>query len=161
MLIQVISGQHFPKPKGSGSRGDVTDPYVTIEIFGIPADCAEERTKTVPHNGKKTLCEMLLVLHHLVSLKDFLKFWIWSLKLTFKYSVSFFCFTLLIMYEFLCISKVCNYWFFCLHRVQSNLWWEFWVPDQPPRTSLGPIRGARRWLHWGWVHRTVHHSFWL
>lgn len=53
MLIQVISGQHFPKPKGSGSRGDVTDPYVTIEIFGIPADCAEERTKTVPHNGKK------------------------------------------------------------------------------------------------------------
>ncbi|XP_078331805.1 inactive phospholipase C-like protein 2 [Crassostrea virginica] len=49
--IKVISGQHFPKPKGSGSRGDVTDPYVTIEIFGIPADCAEERTKTVPHNG--------------------------------------------------------------------------------------------------------------
>lgn len=55
LWIQVISGQHFPKPKGSGSRGDVTDPYVTIEIFGIPADCAEERTKTVPHNGKK-LC---------------------------------------------------------------------------------------------------------
>lgn len=55
LLIQVISGQHFPKPKGSGSRGDVTDPYVTIEIFGIPADCAEERTKTVPHNGKKTV----------------------------------------------------------------------------------------------------------
>ncbi|XP_076113869.1 inactive phospholipase C-like protein 2 [Mytilus galloprovincialis] len=49
--IKVISGQHFPKPKGSGSRGDVTDPYVTVEIFGIPADCAEERTKTVPHNG--------------------------------------------------------------------------------------------------------------
>ncbi|KAK3103478.1 hypothetical protein FSP39_019535 [Pinctada imbricata] len=49
--IKIISGQHFPKPKGSGSRGDVTDPYVTIEIFGIPADCAEERTKTVPHNG--------------------------------------------------------------------------------------------------------------
>ncbi|XP_060068281.1 inactive phospholipase C-like protein 2 [Ylistrum balloti] len=49
--IKVISGQHFPKPKGSGSRGDVTDPYVTIEISGIPADCAEERTKTVPHNG--------------------------------------------------------------------------------------------------------------
>ncbi|KAL5007407.1 hypothetical protein ScPMuIL_016213 [Solemya velum] len=49
--IKVISGQHFPKPKGSGTKGDVTDPYVTIEIFGIPADCAEERTKTVPHNG--------------------------------------------------------------------------------------------------------------
>ncbi|KAJ8299405.1 hypothetical protein KUTeg_023465 [Tegillarca granosa] len=49
--VKIISGQHFPKPKGSGSRGDVTDPYVTLEIFGIPADCAEERTKTVPHNG--------------------------------------------------------------------------------------------------------------
>lgn len=60
LLIQVISGQHFPKPKGSGSRGDVTDPYVTIEIFGIPADCAEERTKTVPHNGKKLFGLFLL-----------------------------------------------------------------------------------------------------
>ncbi|KAL3841874.1 hypothetical protein ACJMK2_019969 [Sinanodonta woodiana] len=49
--IKIISGQYFPKPKGSGARGDVTDPYVTIEMFGIPADCAEERTKTVPHNG--------------------------------------------------------------------------------------------------------------
>ncbi|WAR03454.1 PLCL2-like protein, partial [Mya arenaria] len=49
--IKIISGQYFPKPKGSGARGDVTDPYITIEIFGIPADCAEERTKTVPHNG--------------------------------------------------------------------------------------------------------------
>lgn len=60
-----------------------------------------------------------------------------------------------------CISKVCNCWFVCLHRVQSNLWWEFRVPDQPPRACLGPIRGARWWLHWGWVHWTVHHSFWL
>ncbi|KAL4224626.1 Inactive phospholipase C-like protein 2 [Mactra antiquata] len=49
--VKIISGQYFPKPKGSGARGDVTDPYVTIEIFGIPADCAEEKTKTVPHNG--------------------------------------------------------------------------------------------------------------
>ncbi|XP_064601802.1 inactive phospholipase C-like protein 2 [Liolophura sinensis] len=49
--VKVISGQHFPKPRGSGSKGDVTDPYITIEIFGIPADCAVEKTKTVPHNG--------------------------------------------------------------------------------------------------------------
>ncbi|CAL1548507.1 unnamed protein product [Lymnaea stagnalis] len=49
--IKIISGQNFPKPKGSAAKGDVTDPYVTIEAFGIPADCAEERTKTVPHNG--------------------------------------------------------------------------------------------------------------
>ena len=50
---QIISGQNFPKPRGSGAKGDITDPYVTIEIFGIPADCAEEKTKTVNNNGKK------------------------------------------------------------------------------------------------------------
>ncbi|XP_074659956.1 inactive phospholipase C-like protein 2 [Tubulanus polymorphus] len=49
--IRIISGYQFPKPRGSGAKGDTTDPYVTVEIFGIPADCAEERTKTVPHNG--------------------------------------------------------------------------------------------------------------
>jgi len=51
-FVQVISGQRFPKPKGSGAKGDTIDPYVTVEIFGIPADCAEERTKTVQHNGR-------------------------------------------------------------------------------------------------------------
>jgi len=30
----------------------VIDPFITIEIFGIPADIAQERTRTVPHNGK-------------------------------------------------------------------------------------------------------------
>ncbi|XP_046546164.1 LOW QUALITY PROTEIN: inactive phospholipase C-like protein 2 [Haliotis rubra] len=49
--IKIISGQNFPKPKGSAAKGEVTDPYVTIEVFGIPSDCAEERTKTMPHNG--------------------------------------------------------------------------------------------------------------
>ncbi|KAK2188257.1 hypothetical protein NP493_138g02010 [Ridgeia piscesae] len=53
--IKVISGQRFPKPKGSGAKGDTIDPYVTVEIFGIPADCAEERTKTVQHNGYNPL----------------------------------------------------------------------------------------------------------
>ncbi|CAH1787304.1 unnamed protein product, partial [Owenia fusiformis] len=51
LQIKVISGQQFPKPKGSSAKGDVTDPYVSIDLFGIPADCAEERTKTVPNNG--------------------------------------------------------------------------------------------------------------
>ena len=30
----------------------VIDPFVTIEIFGIPADLSQERTRAVPHNGK-------------------------------------------------------------------------------------------------------------
>ena len=29
----------------------VIDPFVTIEVFGIPADISQERTRTVPHNG--------------------------------------------------------------------------------------------------------------
>lgn len=74
--VQVISGQQFPKPKGSTAKGDVSkcpgycihgsfistkasfnssqviDPFVTIEVFGIPADIAQDRTRTVPHNGR-------------------------------------------------------------------------------------------------------------
>lgn len=51
LQIKVISGQQFPKPKGSTAKGDVIDPFVTIEVFGIPADISQERTRTVPHNG--------------------------------------------------------------------------------------------------------------
>uniref|UniRef100_K7G9N0 Phosphoinositide phospholipase C n=1 Tax=Pelodiscus sinensis TaxID=13735 RepID=K7G9N0_PELSI len=44
--LKVISGQNLPKPRGSGAKGDVVEPYVCAEIHGIPADCAERRTKT-------------------------------------------------------------------------------------------------------------------
>ncbi|KAJ8290662.1 hypothetical protein GJAV_G00016050 [Gymnothorax javanicus] len=49
--LKVISGQNFPKPKGSSAKGDIVDPYVYVEIHGIPADCAEQRTRTVHQNG--------------------------------------------------------------------------------------------------------------
>ncbi|KAM6904023.1 inactive phospholipase C-like protein 2 [Lycodopsis pacificus] len=49
--VKVISGQHLPKPRGAGAKGDVVDPYVYVEIHGIPADCAERRTRTVTQNG--------------------------------------------------------------------------------------------------------------
>jgi len=55
----VISGQQLPKPKASGAKGNTVDPYVTVEVFGIPADCAEERTKTVNNTGmiqRHSLC---------------------------------------------------------------------------------------------------------
>ncbi|XP_054619366.1 inactive phospholipase C-like protein 2 isoform X2 [Dunckerocampus dactyliophorus] len=45
--VKVISGQNLPKPRGSGTKGDVVDPYVYVEIHGIPADCTERRTRTV------------------------------------------------------------------------------------------------------------------
>nr|XP_056717557.1 inactive phospholipase C-like protein 1 [Euleptes europaea] len=49
--VKIISGQNFPKPKGACAKGDVIDPYVCIEVHGIPADCAEQRTKTVQQNS--------------------------------------------------------------------------------------------------------------
>ncbi|XP_070995103.1 inactive phospholipase C-like protein 2 isoform X2 [Oncorhynchus clarkii lewisi] len=49
--VKVISGQNLPRPRGSGAKGDVVDPYVYVEIHGIPADCAERRTRTVMQNG--------------------------------------------------------------------------------------------------------------
>ncbi|CAG11094.1 unnamed protein product, partial [Tetraodon nigroviridis] len=49
--VKVISGQNLPKPRGSGAKGDVVDPYVYVEIHGIPADCMERRTRTVTQNG--------------------------------------------------------------------------------------------------------------
>lgn len=51
--IKVISGQQLPKPKDSilGDRGEIIDPYVEIEVIGIPADNCKRRTKTVMDNG--------------------------------------------------------------------------------------------------------------
>lgn len=49
--VKIISGQNFPKPKGACAKGDILDPYVCIEVHGIPADCAEQRTKTVHQNS--------------------------------------------------------------------------------------------------------------
>ncbi|XP_051774791.1 inactive phospholipase C-like protein 2 [Erpetoichthys calabaricus] len=51
LQIKIISGQNLPKPKGSGAKGDVVEPYVYVEIHGIPADCAEQRTKTSSQIG--------------------------------------------------------------------------------------------------------------
>ncbi|WKY00463.1 hypothetical protein Q1695_014928 [Nippostrongylus brasiliensis] len=49
--LRVLSGQQLPRPRGSNAKGDSSDPFVVIEIFGIPGDCAEERTKTVRNDG--------------------------------------------------------------------------------------------------------------
>ncbi|XP_029205460.2 1-phosphatidylinositol 4,5-bisphosphate phosphodiesterase eta-2-like isoform X3 [Acropora millepora] len=51
--IRVISGQQLPKPKNSilGDRGEIIDPFVEIEVTGIPADNCKRRTKTVIDNG--------------------------------------------------------------------------------------------------------------
>ncbi|KAH7731721.1 hypothetical protein AAVH_00619 [Aphelenchoides avenae] len=49
--LRVLSAQQLPRPRGSTAKGDSADPFVVVEIFGIPADCAEERTKTVRNDS--------------------------------------------------------------------------------------------------------------
>lgn len=48
--VQVISAHNLPKPLGSGTKGEVIDPYVVLELHGVPADCAEQRTRTAAQN---------------------------------------------------------------------------------------------------------------
>lgn len=48
--MQVISAHNLPKPQGSGAKGEVIDPYVVLELHGVPADCAEQRTRTAAQN---------------------------------------------------------------------------------------------------------------
>uniref|UniRef100_A0A8C1SDH3 Phosphoinositide phospholipase C n=1 Tax=Cyprinus carpio TaxID=7962 RepID=A0A8C1SDH3_CYPCA len=50
-FVSYNNGQNLPKPRGSAAKGDVVEPYIYVEIHGIPADCAEQRTKTVSQNG--------------------------------------------------------------------------------------------------------------
>lgn len=51
MCGQVISAHNLPKPLGSGAKGEVVDPYVVLELHGVPADCTEHRTRTAAQNS--------------------------------------------------------------------------------------------------------------
>uniref|UniRef100_A0A8C2K2Y6 Phosphoinositide phospholipase C n=1 Tax=Cyprinus carpio TaxID=7962 RepID=A0A8C2K2Y6_CYPCA len=46
LRVKVISAHSLPKPQGSGAKGEVIDPYVVLELHGVPADCTEQRTRT-------------------------------------------------------------------------------------------------------------------
>uniref|UniRef100_A0A3P8UW56 Phosphoinositide phospholipase C n=1 Tax=Cynoglossus semilaevis TaxID=244447 RepID=A0A3P8UW56_CYNSE len=50
LRIKVISAHNLPKPQGSGAKGEFIDPYVVLELHGVPADCAEQRTRTAAQN---------------------------------------------------------------------------------------------------------------
>ncbi|XP_059356165.1 inactive phospholipase C-like protein 1 isoform X1 [Carassius carassius] len=50
LRVKVISAHSLPKPQGSGAKGEVIDPYVVLELHGVPADCIEQRTRTAAQN---------------------------------------------------------------------------------------------------------------
>lgn len=54
-IAQVISAHNLPKPLGSGAKGEVIDPYVVLELHGVPADCTEHRTRTAAQNQSSPL----------------------------------------------------------------------------------------------------------
>ncbi|MFT7815098.1 inactive phospholipase C-like protein 1 [Arapaima gigas] len=55
LRIKVISAQNLVQPQGSDAKGKVIDPYVVLELHGVPADCAEQRTHTAAQNQDNPL----------------------------------------------------------------------------------------------------------
>lgn len=49
--IQVISGYQIPKPSNR-SKGEVIDPFVTVQVFGVGMDQQEVQTTVVKNNGE-------------------------------------------------------------------------------------------------------------
>lgn len=48
--VHVISGQNLPKPGGS-AHGEVIDPYVKVNVFGVGSDASESKTRVIRDNG--------------------------------------------------------------------------------------------------------------
>ncbi|KAI1715497.1 phosphatidylinositol-specific phospholipase c, X domain-containing protein [Ditylenchus destructor] len=46
--LAIICGQYLPKPEPGK---DIIDPYVSVEIFGVPSDERKARTRAVRNNG--------------------------------------------------------------------------------------------------------------
>ena len=49
-FAKVISALHLPRPEQAELKANSVDPYVVLQIFGVPRDCDEVRTKTIYHN---------------------------------------------------------------------------------------------------------------
>ncbi|NWQ61920.1 PLCH2 phosphodiesterase, partial [Neopipo cinnamomea] len=63
LVLRIISGQQLPKPRDSmlGDRGEIIDPFVEVEIIGLPVDCFKEQTRVVDDNGFNPMWEETLV----------------------------------------------------------------------------------------------------
>ncbi|TNM88748.1 hypothetical protein fugu_005002 [Takifugu bimaculatus] len=63
LVLKIISGQQLPKPKDSmlGDRGEIIDPFVEVEIIGLPLDCSKQQTRVVDDNGFNPMWEETLV----------------------------------------------------------------------------------------------------
>ncbi|GMH67817.1 hypothetical protein TL16_g04777, partial [Triparma laevis f. inornata] len=48
--VEVMSASQLPKPKGA-TKGEVIDPYVKVEVHGVPNDCKNCQTRVIDNNG--------------------------------------------------------------------------------------------------------------
>nr|XP_009669968.1 PREDICTED: 1-phosphatidylinositol 4,5-bisphosphate phosphodiesterase eta-2 [Struthio camelus australis] len=63
LVLRIISGQQLPKPRDSmlGDKGEIIDPFVEVEVIGLPVDCFKEQTRVVDDNGFNPMWEETLV----------------------------------------------------------------------------------------------------
>ncbi|XP_008575566.1 PREDICTED: 1-phosphatidylinositol 4,5-bisphosphate phosphodiesterase eta-2 [Galeopterus variegatus] len=63
LALRIISGQQLPKPRDSmlGDRGEIIDPFVEVEVIGLPVDCDKGQTRVVDDNGFNPMWEETLV----------------------------------------------------------------------------------------------------
>uniref|UniRef100_A0A671W7G0 Phosphoinositide phospholipase C n=1 Tax=Sparus aurata TaxID=8175 RepID=A0A671W7G0_SPAAU len=80
LVLKIISGQQLPKPKDSmfGDRGEIIDPFVKVEIIGLPIDCSEQQTRVVDDNGFNPMWEETLVFNIQMPQNALVRFEVWD-----------------------------------------------------------------------------------
>uniref|UniRef100_A0AAV2M8A4 Phosphoinositide phospholipase C n=1 Tax=Knipowitschia caucasica TaxID=637954 RepID=A0AAV2M8A4_KNICA len=80
LILKIISGQQLPKPKDSmlGDRGEIIDPYVEVEIIGLPMDCEKKQTRVVDDNGFNPMWEETLVFNIQMPQIALVRFEVWD-----------------------------------------------------------------------------------
>ncbi|XP_041953686.1 1-phosphatidylinositol 4,5-bisphosphate phosphodiesterase eta-2a isoform X2 [Alosa sapidissima] len=80
LVLKIISGQQLPKPKDSmlGDRGEIIDPFVEVEVIGLPVDCCKEQTRVVDDNGFNPMWEETLVFTLSMPELALIRFLVWD-----------------------------------------------------------------------------------
>ncbi|KAG7493157.1 1-phosphatidylinositol 4,5-bisphosphate phosphodiesterase eta-2-like [Solea senegalensis] len=80
LVLKIISGQQLPKPKDSmfGDRGEIIDPFVEVEIIGLPVDCSKQQTRVVDDNGFNPMWEETLVFNIQMPQVALVRFQVWD-----------------------------------------------------------------------------------
>ncbi|XP_028301914.1 1-phosphatidylinositol 4,5-bisphosphate phosphodiesterase eta-2 [Gouania willdenowi] len=80
LVLKIISGQQLPKPQASmfGDRGEIIDPFVEVEIIGLPVDCSKQQTRVVDDNGFNPMWEETLVFNVQMPQIALVRFQVWD-----------------------------------------------------------------------------------